>query len=290
MVCMWQWQRQRAYANQTPINGKVIIITGASSGIGKAAAKAFAIQGAHTVLVARRANLLAELQDELSPFKIRVLCIPADLTIDSDIEAVVSETLKEFGRIDVLVNNAGLRDAGYFEEITPEKTKQIIDINLYGATRMIQSVLPIMKAQGGGHIINVSSTSALISAAGQIIYSSTKAALSSLSEGLVRELNGTGVRVSSVMPGWTHTEMISNDEALARLPGMSERAIEVQSAEFVASHIVAAVRYNKVRVILGGWGFKWMAFWNNNYRPIVDWYLNTFYPPEQLVETMRNVE
>jgi NADP-dependent 3-hydroxy acid dehydrogenase YdfG len=286
----WQWKRQREYANITPIKNKVVLVTGASSGIGRATARAFAIQGAHVVLMARRANLLAELQDELSAFDVRVLSIAGDVTEEADVQTVIDETLREFGRIDVLVNNAGVRQAGYIEDTDPDWTRRVFDVNIYGTTRMVQAVLPIMKTQHSGHIVNVSSVSALIPASGQTIYGATKSAMTYTMDSLRRELHGTGVRVSALHPGWTRTDMVRNEAIFDQIPGTELNAVDIQTPAFVASHVVATVRYNRATVVLGGIGFKVMALCQRFAPALVDWYMAWLYPPEKLVPVMRDLD
>ena len=250
---IWQLFRQLEQSNPTSLKNKVVVITGASSGIGRASAKIFAAQGAHTVLVARRANVLAEVQSELQEqFDTRVITVAGDITQQDDINNIVKTTLDEFGRIDVLVNNAGISKGGYLEEKDFDSWQSIIETNLSGVIRLTQAVLPLMKAQHSGHIVNVSSVVAFAGTPGQAVYTGTKSGVNGFSEALRREVFKDNIKVSVVMPGYTATPMnegtyddITQDEA-------TEKFINVESADYVASNIVAAVRYNKPQVILGG--------------------------------------
>ena len=250
---IWQLFRQLEQSNPTSLQNKVVIITGASSGIGRASAKIFAAQGAHTVLVARRANVLAEVQSELlEQFDTRVLTVAGDVTQEEDINNIVKTTLDEFGRIDVLVNNAGISKGGYLEEKEFDNWQSIIETNLSGVIRMTQAVLPLMKAQHSGHIVNVSSIVAFAGTPGQAVYTGTKSGVNGFSEALRREVYKDNIKVSIVMPGYTATPMNEgNLDDLTQDTGAGD-FINVQSADYVASNIVAAVRYNKPQVILGG--------------------------------------
>lgn len=243
----------RKRAVPADLRGRVVIITGASSGIGKATAHAFAAVGARVVLVARREAALGKVQAELARYGVETLVIPADITDDSAAQHVAQETLRAFGRIDVLVNNAGLTLGGPIEEHDPEAMRKLVLLNYYGCARMVQVVLPAMQQQHSGHIVNVGSISGLLLAPGQVFYGGLKAGLIGFSDGLRLEVEDYGVRVSLVLPGWTHTEMVGGmDEIAMRASGLINRFTGgFDAPEKVASGIVNAVRYNRPRVIYG---------------------------------------
>jgi short-subunit dehydrogenase len=287
----WQWKRRREQNNATSLKNKVVIITGASAGIGRATAKIFSAQGAHTVLVARRSNLLAEVQQELQEqFETQVLTITADLSQDDDIERVVAETLDHFGRVDVLVNNAGITMGGYTEDHDPDAIRRMLDINMYGLIRLTQAVLPAMKSQHSGHIVNISSAAAEISYEGEAPYTATKRGTNAFSDALRRELRGSGVHVSIVMPGWTKTGMIEQvDLSRLRRNMLLPPGIEVQNPAYVASHIVAAVRYNKAYVRLGGPLINVYAFLARAFPGLTDLFYTLFLNPIESVETVRHL-
>lgn len=283
---LWQWNRQRERTNATPIQNKVVIVTGASSGIGRATALAFAVQGAHTVLVARRANALAELQAEIQKkFNTRVLIVVADLSRQDEIDSVISETMNSFARIDVLVNNAGYRTAGPIESQDSNEVHKVLDLNLYAAIRLIQAVIPIMKEQKSGHIVNVSSESAIAFSPGQAAYGASKAGLNMFSDSIRWELMDNNIFVSTIMPGWTRTPMIEHVD-VSQMPGVREGLIELQTPEYVASNIVAAVRYKKKRVQLGGIGWTLIALSERLTPELADWFYRYFYDHENIVESM----
>ena len=265
-VGLWAqvWRQAREKANQMPIKNKVVIITGASSGIGWATAHAFANAGAHVILVARRANLLAALQEELTRKGHHAITIAGDITSEADMQTVIDETMREFGRIDILVNNAGVAVAGLLETIAVDSVQKMVDINLYSAIRLTQLVVPIMKAQKSGHIINISSTAGLTHSPAQTVYSATKSGLLGFTKGLRRELNPYNVFVSSLHPGWTDTDMLSDEkEQIINPDGI---LIRILTPEEVADAAIEIVRYQRDIMIIGGIGF-YLMWWLERFAP-----------------------
>ncbi|MEL6405754.1 MAG: SDR family NAD(P)-dependent oxidoreductase [Chloroflexota bacterium] len=283
---IWQLLRQRERANAVSLKNKVVIITGASSGIGRSAAKIFSAQGAHTVLVARRANLLAEVQSELqASFDTRVLTVAADVTNEDDIQNIVQATLDEFGRIDVLVNNAGIVKGGYLEEKDFANWQSIIEVNLTAVVRLTQAVLPIMKEQYSGHIVNVSSVVSFAATPGQAVYVATKSGMNGFSESLRREVADFNINVSVVMPGFTDTPMNEGRvEKIKEVAGEAGEAIaNFESADYVASNVVAAVRYQKSQVTLGGVPMQIMQTLHSISPSILDFVYTQLATPKDLV-------
>jgi len=281
---IWQFFRQRDYSNSVSLRNKVVIITGASSGIGRASARIFAAQGAHTVLVARRANILADVQSELlQEFDTRVLTVAADVTQQADVNNVVRTVLDEFGRIDVLVNNAGIAKGGYLEEKDFNNWQDIIDVNLNGTIRMSQAVLPLMKAQRSGHIVNVSSVITFNATPGQAVYVASKSGMNGFSEAIRREVFPHNINVSIVMPGFTETAMTEGRLEIIKNEGVPADMISVEGAEYVASNIVAAVRYNRSRVVLGGATMQLIDFAYRVSPAIMDFFYTRVVDPDKLV-------
>ena len=241
------------YSRPISLEDKVVLLTGASDGIGRAAAHAFARQGAHLALVARRAHLLNELAEELRVYGGQVLVVPADVTRDEDLQRVVASTLRNFGRIDVLVNNAGVALGGPLESQDAEGIKRMIAVNVYGPIRLTQLVLPVMFEQGGGHIVNVSSMMGLIGMPGAASYSATRSAVLGFSNVLRREASGRGVFVSVVLPGWTRPPMIDKfDTQLAYKAGVFSPLITIDTPQVPAQAIVDAVRCRRREIMMGG--------------------------------------
>lgn len=246
------WQKTK-HTSPNTLHNKVVIVTGASSGIGRAAAEVFCEAGAWVVLVARRQNLLQDLEAELSHYGQPILSVPTDLTNDEQIDHLVATVMQKFGRIDVLVNNAGLSMGGPLAELDVVAIHQMIEVNVYGPIRLTHAVLPIMLKQKEGHIVNVSSVAGLIATPGQAAYGATRAAIISFSDALRRELDGGNIHVSCIHPGWTKTAMldkISQPELMEA--GLLNPLMTLDEADVPARAIVEAVRYNQPRVVLGG--------------------------------------
>lgn len=180
--------------------GKVVIVTGASSGIGEETGRQFGRAGARVVLAARRAERLERLADEIRSYGGTAVSVPTDLTDNTQITNLVRTTLEVFGRIDVLANIAGWGRYDWFEEMSPEDLRQQYEVNLLGLAELTRQVLPVMKAQGSGHIINMSSYASKIATPPLTVYASTKYAIEGLTDGLRRELIPSGIHVSRVHP------------------------------------------------------------------------------------------
>jgi NADP-dependent 3-hydroxy acid dehydrogenase YdfG len=182
------------------IVGKVVIVTGASSGIGEATAREFAGAGAKVVLAARRTHLLEELAEEIRKAGGTALTIPTDLTDATQITRLVQSSLGEFGRIDVLANIAGWGRYDWFEELSAHDLRMQYEVNVIGLAELIRQVLPVMKEQRSGYILNMSSYASKIAVPPLTVYASTKYAVEGLTDALRRELKPWGVRVSRIHP------------------------------------------------------------------------------------------
>jgi short-subunit dehydrogenase len=276
------------------LTGRVVIITGASSGIGRAAAHAFARAGAKIVLVARRSEPLAAVEAELACYKGVTLIIPADVTQNEALEQVVETTLRTFGRIDVLVNNAGISRGGPFVALDPDDLRQLTLLNVYGPLRLSHLVLPVMQRQGSGHIVNMSSMAGLLTAPGLAAYNATRSAIIAFSDSLRREVEGTGIYVSTILPGWTRTAMTSNlDEAEMRATGLITPLVNFDPPEVPAQAIVEAVRYRRSQLTMGGPEIQAVA-WQNRHSPrfmdfLYRWYFRLLVDRRRFIETQRGM-
>lgn len=197
------------------LKGQVVIITGASAGIGEATAKMIAREGATVVLVARRKERLDALKGEIERAGGHALAIAADVTDASDRERVVGETLAAFNRIDALVNNAGYGQRGPIEMVPVEAIRQNFETNFFSLIALTQLVIPIMRRQAAGRIVNISSVAGRIARPLSSIYDATKHALEAVSDGLRGELAPFGIKVVVIEPGFILTEFlgVANERA-----------------------------------------------------------------------------
>lgn len=182
------------------IDGKVAIITGASSGIGEATAREFAKAGAITVLAARRIDRLRRLQREIEDMGGRALAVQTDLTDIGQITHLVETTLAAFGRIDILANIAGWAFYDWFEELSADEVRRAFEVNVLGMAELTRQVIPTMKEQRSGFILNMSSYVSRLSVPPLTVYASTKYAVEGLTDGLRRTLEPFGITVIRIHP------------------------------------------------------------------------------------------
>lgn len=218
------------------LQDRVVIITGASSGIGAATARALAQHGAIVVLVARRATELEALAGEITGAGGRALAIPADVSARADIDQVAQTTIDHYARIDVLINNAGIGAGSSVMNSDDQAMQRIVDVNLLAPARCVQVVLPAMRRQGGGVIVNIGSVAGEVATSG--LYAATKFGLRGLSDALRRELRHDNIDVVLVAPGFIRTAMTS--DVTLPMPG----------PEAVARAIMSAIRRPRRRVIV----------------------------------------
>ena len=193
-------------AGSSRLANKVIVVTGASGGIASATVRMLAKGGARLALLDRDPALLEALRSELSESS-RHRGWALDLTDDARLDVVFGELIAHFGRVDALINNAGLLIGGHFEEAPAARLRKLIDVNLYVPLRMCQLAVPVMRHQGSGHIVNVFSSAGLLAVPGFAAYGATKSGLFAFSRTLRRELRGSGIKVSAFCPGATRSPM-----------------------------------------------------------------------------------
>ncbi|QSR17189.1 SDR family oxidoreductase [Novosphingobium sp. KA1] len=187
--------------------GKVALVTGASSGIGAAAALCLAEAGARVVVCARRTARLAGLVAQIEAAGGAALAIPGDMTLEDDARGAVEKTVAAFGRIDILINSAGIMEAGGIENCDTAIYRRVIDINLMGTVYTSAAAVPHMLAQGGGDIITISSLAGRKGGPMTSAYSASKHAVNMMTDGMRQELGGRNIRVTTLMPGATETEV-----------------------------------------------------------------------------------
>jgi NADP-dependent 3-hydroxy acid dehydrogenase YdfG len=203
------------------LTGKVVAVTGASSGIGEATALACAGAGAAVSLAARRMDRIEELAERITGEGGTALAVQTDVADEEQARRFVERTRAELGRLDVLVNNAGVMLLGPIENAPTEEWRRMIDANVYGVLYCTHAALPLMHAQGSGHIVNVSSVAGRFARAGSGVYNLTKFGVGAFSESLRQEAVELGVRVTVIEPGAVATE----------LPGHNRREVLEQMAK-----------------------------------------------------------
>jgi NAD(P)-dependent dehydrogenase (short-subunit alcohol dehydrogenase family) len=207
-------------------NARVAVVAGASGGIGSATARAFLAQGWQVVLAAPQDALLAALAAETAAYGDRALIVPTDITRRADVEALVARALVRYGRIDALANVAGIGSSPSLSDSTDDEIERVLAVNLLGAARLMHAVLPIMKAQRRGAIVNVGSVAGEAAVMG--IYSASKFGLRGLNDSVRREVRSYNIGVTLIQPGFVRTPL---NPGMNNLPG----------PEIVADAIVAAV-------------------------------------------------
>lgn len=191
------------------IAGKVVLITGGSSGLGEATARYLAAQGAKVAIAARRRDRLDEIVSELTAQGQTARAYTLDVTKRSEVEETVASVTRDFGRLDVLVNNAGLMAIAPIQKLMVDEWDRMIDINIKGVLYGVAAALPVFEKQKSGHVINLSSVAGLkVFAPGGTVYSGTKFAVRAISEGLRQEAGNT-FRVTSIEPGAVQSELKS---------------------------------------------------------------------------------
>jgi NADP-dependent 3-hydroxy acid dehydrogenase YdfG len=222
------------------VENKVVIITGASSGIGEATARLLAKQGAKVVLGARRSNRLATIVKEIHNEGGIAEYQTLDVTQLSQLEAIVQFAQQQFGRVDVLINNAGIMPLSTLDQRRVEEWERMIDVNIKGVLYGIAAVFPLMKAQKAGQIINLSSIGGHVVYPSAAVYCATKFAVGAISEGLRQEV-GSDIRVTVISPGVTESELADSITDEAAKQGMQEfRQLSIP-AEAIARSISFAI-------------------------------------------------
>ena len=202
------------------IEGKVVVITGASSGLGEATARLLSAQGASVVLGARRIDRLRVLADELSRRGGKALAVPTDVIQYDQVKRLVDAAVQTYGRIDVMINNAGLMPQALLERLKIDEWNRMIDVNIKGVLYGIAAALPHMKQQKAGHFINVSSVAGHRVGPGFAVYAATKYAVRALSEGLRQEVKSYNIRTTVISPGAVATELpntVTDPQAAERI-------------------------------------------------------------------------
>ena len=224
------------------IADKVVVITGASSGIGESTAKLLARHGAKVVLGARRKDRLDAAVKEISAAGGNAISVAVDVTKRAEVEALIRTAIDGFGRVDVIVNNAGIMPLGPMEALKVEEWDRQIDVNIKGVLYGVAAVLPHMQKQKSGHIINLASVFGIkVFAPGGTVYCATKSAVRSLTEGLRIELHSQNIRCTMVSPGAVATELPESNSEEATRKNLHEFYKLAIPANSIASAIAYAI-------------------------------------------------
>jgi short-subunit dehydrogenase len=234
------------------VKDSIVIVTGASSGIGLATARLLTSKGAKVALVARSKDKLERLSKELPGS----VAIPADMTKEEDIRGMVKKTVNHYGRLDILINNAGRGYDAPLEQIDSAKYRELLQLDVLGPLVAMQAVIPIMREQGGGAIINVSSGTSLMHLPNMSAYSSVKSALNVITLTAREELAKDNIKVSVVYPYMTLTDFDNNMIGAADFvatPGEDNTLRPPDSPEHVARRILEAIRLGEPAVFAHAW-------------------------------------
>jgi len=265
------------------ITGKVVIVTGASSGIGEATARQFGREGAKVVLAARRVERLETLAQDIRAMGTgaETIVVRADLSKLDDIQNLVQHSVDTFGRIDVLVNNAGFGRLNWLEKLDPVKDIQAqFDVNVMGVVQTTRQVLPIMMKQRSGHIISMGSLAGLVATPTYTIYAASKHAVHGFSEALRREVKPWGIEVSMIYPGGVVSEFASH-AGIQRKTKVTTPKMLLLTADQVGEAVIKLVRKPRAMRVIP-W-VLWFTVWmNRNFNWLVDrTTINRFTVPER---------
>ena len=234
------------------LKGKTAFITGASSGIGEATARALASEGVKVALVARRKDRLEALKKEIQQEGGEAIISTADVTVKNEVRKAVAESLEAFGQIDILINNAGIMPLSYMKNLHEDEWERMVDVNIKGVLFCIGAVLPAMLTQSSGHIVNVSSVAGRRVIPSGAVYCATKFAVAALSEGLRMELGATSnIRVTVIEPGIVATELvrtITDQDVMTTLGPMFAKIKPLKSEDIARAVLYAVTQPSHVNV------------------------------------------
>jgi short-subunit dehydrogenase len=258
------------------LHGKVVLITGASSGFGEDAARLFAREGCRVVLAARRLEKLQALAAEIQSEGGEAIAIPVDVNESAEIEVMVQTVLDLYQQIDILFNNAGFGAMDWFENLEPQRhIETLIHVNLVGTMLVTRAVLPGMLERRAGHIINMASVAGLIASPLITTYSASKHGVRAFTDALRREVTPFGVRVSGIYPGPAGTEFGTHLKK-HRTRDTVNKFIDLRmTSEYVARRVVGLAKHPRRSLVIPGW-FRVITTFDTVFPVIVDWILYLF--------------
>jgi short-subunit dehydrogenase len=258
------------------LQGKVVLITGASSGFGEDAARLFAKEGCKVVLAARRLEKLQALAAEIQSEGGEAIAIPVDVNQSAEIDVMVQTALDLYQQIDILFNNAGFGAMNWFEELDSQRhIETLIRVNLIGTILVTRAVLPDMIDRGSGHIINMGSVAGLIASPLITTYSASKYGVRAFTDSLRREVAPLGIKVSGIYPGPAETEFGSH-LTRNRMRETVNRLIDVRmTSAYVAKRVIDIAKRPRRSLIIPWW-FRIITTFDTLFPIVVDWILYFF--------------
>jgi short-subunit dehydrogenase len=258
------------------LKGRIVLITGASSGFGEDAARLFAMEGCRVVLAARRLDRLQALAAEIQNQGGEALAIPVDVNEPAEIELMVQTALDLYGGIDILFNNAGFGSVDWFEKLDPQRNiETIIRVNLIGTMLVTRAILPHMLERRRGHIINMSSVAGLISPPLITTYSAGKYGVRAFTDALRREVAPFGIKVSGIYPGPATTEFGKKLKRTKSRETIKRLRYPRLTSEYVARRVVDVAK-RPVRSLVIPWWFRVITAFDTLFPVVVDWILYLF--------------
>ena len=258
------------------LHGKVVLITGASSGFGEDAARLFAQEGCHVVLAARRRERLQSIVTEIQAAGGDAFAIPVDVNEGDEISAMVQSILDRYGRIDILFNNAGFGTLNWFENLKPERhIETLVRVNLTGTMLVTHAVLPGMLKRRGGHIINMSSVAGLIASPLIAPYVASKYGVRAFTDALRREVSPFGIKVSGIYPGPATTEFGKHLDRSSSREKINRPVFAHMSSHYVARQVVEIAKRPRRSLVIPWW-FRVLTTFDTLFPVAVDWILYFF--------------
>ena len=233
------------------LQGKVALVTGASSGIGEATALGLARAGARVAVAARRRDRLEGVSRRISELRSQSLVLEADVAREADAASIVERTVERWGRLDILVNNAGVMLLSPIDRARPEDWRRMLDLNLLGLMVATRAALPHLRRQKDGHVVNISSTAGRVANPDASVYAATKFGVGAFSEALRREVYMDNIRVTVVEPGAVATELrehVPDPDTRTRIDSWARSMRQLQSEDVAAAILYAVTQPPHVNV------------------------------------------
>jgi uncharacterized protein len=259
------------------LKGKVVLITGASSGFGEDSARLFAAEGACVVLAARRMEQMQSQVARIQAAGGEAMATPVDVNNRADIDNMVQSVIENYERIDILFNNAGFGRLDWFDHLDSKRDIQTqVNVNLTGLMEVTHAVLPHMLAQHSGHIINMSSVAGWIATPMYSVYAASKFGVRGFTDALRREVSAQGIHVSGVYPGPAHTEFGQHTGSKVLKNYTKAPAWVYMTSEYVAQRVVNLAKYPR-RSLVMPWWLQPVLWAEANFPGGIDWILNRFF-------------